>query len=454
MMNRSYYFDLTYVASALPSPEKLQVLHDLSLQQMEGNSELLLGYHFLVPMAAETYPVSIAARLVPLDYFLQHSQVFSPVRLFFQGEYSLESLAELLDDDVLPLVASGDPDDVLAGILEPVSFSTVEDICRKARAAVLDQDFRRATCRDLKDALLRYSPDFRPIHSLDSENLQELPLISFLVAAHNEQRYIRQCVDSCLSQTYLNVQVCIVDDGSTDSTPQILLEQYGGDPRVKVRRMLQNRGKVRAFNAAYTMADGSYYALMGADDLAYKDRIENSYRHLVRHGLDLVVGGLLYCDAALRPMSKKPPVRKREDFVLETFFQLNPTWGGTMFFNRRVAEAAFPIPEVLLFEDWWIGFNAALNHMKIAYLPVNLIYYRMHDTNDCANVDPNNRLRARIRDVSRHFTYYDAFNQRIAERPDISSLDKLRYFSLIEEQVASKRKFLEENGHLCPPPTP
>ncbi len=279
------------------------------------------------------------------------------------------------------------------------------------------------------------------------------PLVSFLIAAYNEELYIADSITSCLSQTYPNIEVCVTNDGSTDNTAEILKNSFSHDPRVRIASFATNRGKVQAFNAAYQMATGTYFALLGADDLAYPDRIENAYRHLVRHGLDMVVGGLLYCDDCLQPIAKKPPVRRREDYVLETFFALNPTWGGTMFFNRRVAEVAFPIPATLLFEDWWIGFNAALNRMRIDYLPVNFIIYRMHGANDCANADPSNRAMAMAKDFRRHFSYYEAFKQRIVDRADMTEEEKHHYYTLIDEQVAYKRQIMEEYGHLLAPAT-
>ena len=61
--------------------------------------------------------------------------------------------------------------------------------------------------------------------------MSDTPLVSFLMAAFNEERFVVACVASCLDQTYTPVEVCVTDDGSTDGTWDILQAAFGQDPR-------------------------------------------------------------------------------------------------------------------------------------------------------------------------------------------------------------------------------
>jgi hypothetical protein len=442
---RQTCFDLSYT-SPVPLGDRVRTfLHELSLAQIEGDSELLIGVHFLCDVDEGDYPVSIASRLVPLQHFLGASRVRSRARLYFRGDYDEAAILRDADDDVMPLLEREGCPAWLRGGLEELSFATPQDICELAPRLKSDS-FRLEICRRLRDAL----GERLPSSATQSAASVAPPLVSVLVAAHNEERYLSTCLDSCLGQTHSPVEVCVVDDGSADRTWSILQDRYGADHRVKTARFASNRGKVAAFNAAFAMARGAYIALLGADDVAYPDRVENSLRHLVRHGLDLVVGGVLYCDAEMRPLAKKPPFRRRTDLGLDTLLRYNATWGGTMFFNRRLGQLAFPIPGQLQFEDWWIGFTAALHGLGIDYLPVNLIYYRMHAANDCATVDPARTSAARIRDMRRHFSYYEAFREALAVAPGLAEADRARYLALVAEQVARRRTLIAEAEGVSP----
>ncbi len=86
---------------------------------------------------------------------------------------------------------------------------------------------------------------------------------SVLVPTYNIEKYIRQTIDSLLAQVFTDFEIIVVDDGSTDRTPQIL-ESYG--PRIKVFRQ-PNSGAEAARNKAASLANGEYLAMMDHDDI-------------------------------------------------------------------------------------------------------------------------------------------------------------------------------------------
>ena len=99
----------------------------------------------------------------------------------------------------------------------------------------------------------------------------EGPLVSVLIAAYNEEENILECIDSIINQTYNNIEVIVVDDGSTDNTLH-LLESYN-DNRLKIVTQ-ENRGRVFSRNRALSLASGKYVILQDADDWSDKKRIE------------------------------------------------------------------------------------------------------------------------------------------------------------------------------------
>ena len=92
-----------------------------------------------------------------------------------------------------------------------------------------------------------------------------MPKVSVIVPVYNAERYLAQCVDSILAQTLQDMQVILVDDGSTDSSPAICDAYAGKDRRVQVIHKVNGRA-ASARNAGLRAAAGEYVAFVDADD--------------------------------------------------------------------------------------------------------------------------------------------------------------------------------------------
>ncbi len=92
----------------------------------------------------------------------------------------------------------------------------------------------------------------------------EKPLVSIIVPVYNGERYLRASLDSIVAQTYSHVEILVMDDGSTDSTPEIIVS-YGD--KVKCVRQMHNKGQFPNVNDGIEKAQGKYIAIYHADDL-------------------------------------------------------------------------------------------------------------------------------------------------------------------------------------------
>lgn len=99
-------------------------------------------------------------------------------------------------------------------------------------------------------------------------------LISVIVPIYNVEKYLHRCVDSILNQTYKNLEIILVDDGSTDSSPQICDEYAQKDKRVVVIHK-QNGGLSSARNAGLDVAKGNYIGFVDSDDFIATDMYES-----------------------------------------------------------------------------------------------------------------------------------------------------------------------------------
>lgn len=118
-------------------------------------------------------------------------------------------------------------------------------------------------------------------------------LISVIVPIYNVEKYLKKCVDSILRQTYVHLEVILVDDGSPDGCPQMCDEYALRDARVKVVHK-RNGGLSDARNAGIDIAKGAYLAFVDSDDFIEKDMLEKLYYSLIKYQADFSLCGL-YC---------------------------------------------------------------------------------------------------------------------------------------------------------------
>ncbi|QJE73739.1 glycosyltransferase family 2 protein [Aerophototrophica crusticola] len=117
------------------------------------------------------------------------------------------------------------------------------------------------------------------------------PLVSVIVPAYNAAPTLRETLESALAQTYGNLEIIVVDDGSRDATPDIVRELAARDPRVRLIQQ-PNGGCPIARNTALNAARGEYVASLDGDDLWQRDKIELQVRSLEEAGPS---AALCYC---------------------------------------------------------------------------------------------------------------------------------------------------------------
>lgn len=111
-------------------------------------------------------------------------------------------------------------------------------------------------------------------NGVDYKKFRYNPLISVLMPVYNvEEKYLRECIESILSQSYEKVEICIVDDASTKKETLTTLKEYENNERVKVKYRKKNGHISRATNDALEMASGEYVALIDNDDVLVKDAL-------------------------------------------------------------------------------------------------------------------------------------------------------------------------------------
>src|SRR5436309_11842716 len=105
--------------------------------------------------------------------------------------------------------------------------------------------------------------------------MTKAPLASIIVNNYNYGRFLREAVDSALNQTYRNTEVIVVDDGSTDGSPEVIASY--GERIVPVLK--QNGGQNSALNAGFSRSRGDVIIFLDSDDLLLPSAVENVMRY-------------------------------------------------------------------------------------------------------------------------------------------------------------------------------
>lgn len=122
-----------------------------------------------------------------------------------------------------------------------------------------------------------------------------VPLISFIVPIYNVERYLQKCVDSILAQSYSNIEVVLVDDGSTDESVAICDSYANRDKRVQVIHK-ENGGASSARNEGLSFAHGSYIAFIDSDDYVSPSMAEKLLDAISKTDSDLAMCNFAYTD--------------------------------------------------------------------------------------------------------------------------------------------------------------
>lgn len=213
--------------------------------------------------------------------------------------------------------------------------------------------------------------------------------VDILVATYNGEKYLREQLDSILNQTYKNIKVIISDDGSKDTTINILREYEKKDTRIELHIQKENLGVVKNIEFLLKRVKSPYYMLADQDDYWMPEKVEKSLEKLKQEKADLVFGDLEVVDENLNTLYPSFNdymllTRKIKKYIndYKVNYLYNCVTGCTIFAKKETIEKILPLPtnSKYLIHDYWIGIMVALNG-KLAYMPEKHIKYRQHGNN-------------------------------------------------------------------------
>lgn len=214
------------------------------------------------------------------------------------------------------------------------------------------------------------------------------PLISIIVPVYNVERYLARCLDSLLNQTYRNLEIWLIDDGSKDRSSRICDEYQARDSRIRVIHK-ENGGVSSARNLGLDRYTGDFLMFQDADDYLCEDAIETLYKRMICDQSDMVIGRTVHVDEtgkilldAYSSMTDEVMTAQEAWERLGTKRDL-PCYSGAKLHKKSVLEdVRYPLMPIS--EDVWI-FPEIIDHCQKISTVSKAIYYYVQQPNSAVH---------------------------------------------------------------------
>jgi glycosyltransferase involved in cell wall biosynthesis len=272
--------------------------------------------------------------------------------------------------------------------------------------------------------------------------------ISVIIPAYNQADYLSQAIQSVLGQTNPNVELVVVNDGSTDETPQILSKFQ--DPRIRVISQ-PNRGLAAARNTGLRESSAPLIALLDSDDYFLPDKLAIQSEYLLQHPeIGMVGGGIQIVNHAGEIL--KQIINKPDGLDLQGLLFANPFVPSSIMIRRQWFGRVGTFDENLrACEDWDMWLRIGYAGCLFAWVDYPVIAYRQHQGQMTREPE---RMRKAI------FTVLDKFFQQPDIPENIYNLKDEVYaigylhsaaYAYHANQFSNGQNYIREAFHYCPP---
>lgn len=201
------------------------------------------------------------------------------------------------------------------------------------------------------------------------------PKISVIVPVYNVEKYLKQCLDSIVNQTYKNLEIIIVNDGTKDNSMEIV-EEYLSDSRVKVINK-ENGGLSSARNRGIEEATGEYISFVDSDDYIDLNLYNTIIREMIENEEIIVFNYSRYKEKIGHLKKNILDLEKIRKIPRELLFRnINGECWNKIYKTKFIKENNFKFPEGLIYEDIFWEIDTIHTVKKISFIDFNGYIYR------------------------------------------------------------------------------
>lgn len=230
----------------------------------------------------------------------------------------------------------------------------------------------------------------------------EKDIVSIIVPIYNCEKDIERTIESIIKQSYNNIEIILVNDGSTDNSAKVVEEYRKIDKRIKVIHQ-KNAGVSAARNTGLDVASGNYIAFIDADDYIEQDYIKTLYEQAKKNNCDIVKCCFkrndkdvqYFPELKLLDLTTQQDLHYLEKEMFETF-KFNQVWGQLI--NKDVIKQNRFDIKLKMGEDYLFNYFIYKNTKKMLIIPECLYYYSIN-TSGMANSDEPRKIIRKIEDI-------------------------------------------------------
>ncbi|HVK97977.1 MAG TPA: glycosyltransferase family 2 protein [Flavisolibacter sp.] len=203
-------------------------------------------------------------------------------------------------------------------------------------------------------------------------------LISVVICTYNGEPFLREQLDSILNQTWINLEIIISDDRSTDATLTIAHEYAARDLRIKIFKNDSNLGLKKNFERALGYASAEWIAISDQDDIWLPKKIEKLVEAIIPGSLMVHSYNAEFQEEANASVIHWKRKRFHGSNTRELIFH-NTIYGHTVLVHRKLVRLSLPFPPNVYY-DYWLGLIASL-HGSVSLSNESLVLHREHQLN-------------------------------------------------------------------------
>lgn len=208
-----------------------------------------------------------------------------------------------------------------------------------------------------------------------------MPKVSVIVPVYNSEQELRDCLDSLVEQTEKDIEIIVIDDASTDNSPEIEAEYQKKYPNVKVYRNERNLGQSETRNRGIELAEGDYIAFLDSDDYVNPGMYEELYQAAVDNNMpELIVTGLSFVKGNEYRKKDLTFIGKQSTTIIhpmdnpdQVFFE-SPSLCNKLF--RKDTVKNYKFLDVSAWEDIAFSFTRFLEANTVISKPTANYFYR------------------------------------------------------------------------------
>lgn len=224
--------------------------------------------------------------------------------------------------------------------------------------------------------------------------MNNYPLISLIIPCYNAQQTLEKCLNSIIQQSYVNIEIIIVDDGSLDETSKIYEKFQSEDSRIIIIKQI-NSGVSKARNKGIEAATGQFICFVDSDDWVEVNYCAELYHLLIEHQADISVIEAIYEDIDGNVVFEKPTSDEKIFYgnralalLLEDRIIQSHSW-GKLYKALFLKNISFP-EGLKSFEDYSTLFKIFDKAVKVVKSNDKLYHYVQHDDSLSHNLSPEN----------------------------------------------------------------